>query len=82
MSTRPTHLNGILYIDHLVAHDQFFRIHVNEDGDIEYIPTGEPDAAELENAARRLNHAPPVPQFDTTNGRSVPPRNEDATAAD
>ena len=24
------HLNGILYIDHLIAHDQFFRIHVDE----------------------------------------------------
>ena len=58
------HLNGILYIDHLIAHDQFFRIHVTEDGDIEYIPTGEPDAAELENAARRMRQAPHVPQFD------------------
>ena len=63
------HLNGILYIDHLIAHDQFFRIKVNDDGDVEYLPTGEPDAAELEAAARRMNNPPPVPQFDPTNGR-------------
>ncbi len=63
------HLNGILYIDHLIAHDQFFRIHVNEDGDIEYQPTGEPDAAELEAAARRMRQRPPPPQFDPTGGR-------------
>ena len=76
------HLNGILYIDHLIAHDQFFRIHVTEEGDVEYIPTGEPDAVELENAARRMNNAPPVPQFDPTNGRPASARNEDANAAD
>lgn len=63
------HLNGILYIDHLIAHDQFFRIHVDDDGEVEYIPTGEPDAAELEAAARRMNRLPPVPQFDPTSGR-------------
>ena len=76
------HLNGILYIDHLIAHDQFFRLHVNEDGEVEYIPTGEPDAAELEDAARRMNLAPRVPQFDPTNGRPASSDNQDATAAD
>ncbi len=63
------HLNGILYIDHLIAHDQFFRIQVDEDGEVEYIPTGEPDAAELEAAARRMNHPPQTPQFDPSHGR-------------
>ena len=77
------HLNGILYLDHLIAHDQFFRIKVDDDGEVEYIPTGEPDAAELEAAARRMNRRslPPVPQFDPTNGR--PAQNDDrADAAD
>ena len=63
------HLNGILYVDHLIAHDQFFRIHVTEDGDVEYLPTGEPDAAELEAAAQRMNRRNVVPQFDPSNGR-------------
>jgi peptide deformylase len=63
------HLNGILYIDHLIAHDQFFRIKVNDEGEVEYLPTGEPDAAELEAAARRMNNRPHIPQFDPTNGR-------------
>ena len=63
------HLNGILYIDHLIAHDQFFRIKVNDEGEVEYLPTGEPDAAELEAAAWRMNNRPNIPQFDPTNGR-------------
>jgi hypothetical protein len=63
------HLNGILYIDHLIAHDQFFRIKVNDAGEVEYLPTGEPDAAELEAAAWRMNNRPNIPQFDPTNGR-------------
>lgn len=63
------HLNGILYIDHLIAHDQFFRVRVDEDGELEYLPTGEPDAAELAAAARRINRQPNVPQFDPTGGR-------------
>ena len=63
------HLNGILYIDHLIAHDQFFRLHVNDDGEVEYLPTGEPDAAELEAAALRMNSRPQISQFDPTNGR-------------
>ena len=63
------HLNGILYIDHLIAHDQFFRIRVNDEGEVEYLPTGEPDAAELEAAAWRMNNRPNIPQFDPTNGR-------------
>ena len=67
------HLNGILYIDHLIAHDRFFRIKVGEDGEVEYLPTGEPDAAELEAAARRMNQHPHVPQFDPTNGRPANP---------
>ena len=65
------HLNGILYIDHLIAHDQFFRVIVDADGEVEYLPTGEPDAAELEAAARRLNRQPHVPQFDPTGGRAA-----------
>ena len=65
------HLNGILYIDHLIAHDQFFRVRVDADGEVEYLPTGEPDAAELEAAARRLNRQPHVPQFDPTGGRAA-----------
>ena len=68
------HLNGILYIDHLIAHDQFFRIHVTETGDVEYIPTGEPDAAELEDAARRMRQAPPVPQFGSPDAASAAPQ--------
>ena len=76
------HLNGILYIDHLIAHDQFFRIHVTEDGEVEYLPTGEPDAAELEAAARRMNNPPPVPQFDPSAGRPASPQTDDVTAAD
>ena len=81
------HLNGILYIDHLIAHDQFFRIHVNDEGDVEYLPTGEPDAAELEAAAQRMNrrHAEPrsnLPQFDPSNGRPATPQTDDATVAD
>ena len=64
------HLNGILYLDHLVAHDQFYRIRVDKDGEVEYLPSGEPDAAELEAAARRMNGLPPLPQFDPTSGRS------------
>ena len=64
------HLNGILYLDHLVAHDQFYRIKVGKDGEVEYLPSGEPDAAELEAAARRMNGLPPLPQFDPTSGRS------------
>ncbi len=75
------HLNGILYIDHLIAHDQFFRIHVDENGDVEYIPTGEPDAAELEAAASRMNRHV-VPQFDPSNGRSSVRQTDDATIAD
>ena len=63
------HLNGILYLDHLIAHDQFYRLKVGEDGEVEYLPTGEPDAAELEAAARRMNARPPLPQFDPTSGR-------------
>lgn len=65
------HLNGILYIDHLIAHDQFFRVIVDADGEVEYLPTGEPDAAELEAAARRLNRQPHMPQFDPTGGRAA-----------
>ena len=76
------HLNGILYIDHLIAHDQFFRIHVDENGDVQYIPTGEPDAAELEAAAQRMRHAPAVPQFDSSNGRPPGQRDQNATVAD
>ncbi len=76
------HLNGILYVDHLIAHDQFFRIHVTEDGEVEYLPTGEPDAAELEAAARRMNNIPPVPQFDPSAGRPATPPADDLTAAD
>ncbi len=79
------HLNGILYIDHLIAHDQFFRIHVNEEGDVEYLPTGEPDAAELEAAARRMHQSSsrvPLSQFDTTSGRTPSRGADDATAAD
>ena len=76
------HLNGILYLDHLTAHDQLFRIQVAEDGDVEYIPTGEPDAAELEAAARRMNAPPQVPQFDPSHGRPTNPPADDATAAD
>ncbi len=77
------HLNGILYIDHLIAHDQFFRITVNDDGDVDYLPTGQPDAAELEAAALRMNrrinnpttpHPPEPPQFDPTNGRPTTDR--------
>ena len=64
------HLNGILYLDHLVAHDQFYRIKVGKDGEVEYLPSGEPDAAELEAAARRMNGLPPLPQFDPSSGRS------------
>ena len=55
------HLNGILYIDHLIAHDQFFRLHVNDDGEVEYLPTGEPDAAEL--GGRRAPHEQPSPNL-------------------
>lgn len=76
------HLNGILYIDHLIAHDQFFRVHVNEAGDVEYLPTGEPDAAELEAAARRMQRDSAPPQFDTTSGRTPARSADDATAAD
>ena len=76
------HLNGILYIDHLIAHNQFFRIHVTEEGDVEYLPTGEPDAAELEAAARRMSAGPSVPQFDPTSGRESTGRADNATAAD
>ena len=84
------HLNGILYIDHLIAHDQFFRIHVNEEGDVEYLPTGEPDAAELEAAARRMQAGPSVPQFGPGNEHTDvndetgdgEPDAERATAAD
>lgn len=76
------HLNGILYIDHLIAHDQFFRIKVDEDGEVEYLPTGAPDAAELEAAARRMNRRPSVPQFDPTNGRPAAGREEQAGAVD
>ena len=76
------HLNGILYIDHLIAHDQFFRIHVDEDGDVEYLPTGEPDAAELEAAARRMNSRNVVPQFDPSNGRPATRETDDVTVAD
>lgn len=76
------HLNGILYIDHLIAHDQFFRIHVTEEGDVEYLPTGEPDANELEAAANRMNNRNPVPQFDPTNGRPATRQADDATVAD
>ena len=65
------HLNGILYIDHLIAHDQFFRIRVDDDGEVTYLPTGEPDAAELEAAARRMNRHPHIPQFDPTGGRAA-----------
>ncbi|MCY4555920.1 MAG: peptide deformylase [Chloroflexi bacterium] len=76
------HLNGILYIDHLIAHDQLFRIHVTEDGDVEYLPTGEPDAAELEAAANRMNSRNVVPQFDPSNGRPATRQTDDATVAD
>ena len=63
------HLNGILYLDHLIAHDQFFRVRADDDGELEYQPVGEPDSAELQEAALRMNRLPPLPQFDTTNGR-------------
>ena len=76
------HLNGILYIDHLIAHDQFFRVHVNDDGDVEYQPTSEPDAAELEAAAQRMNGRNIVAQFDPGSGRPATRRADDATVAD
>ena len=63
------HLNGILYLDHLIAHDRFFRVRADDDGELEYQPVGEPDAAELQDAALRMNRLPPLPQFDPTNGR-------------
>lgn len=79
------HLNGILYIDHLIAHDQFFRIRVDEYGDVEYLPTGAPDAAELEAAAQRMRPAADggtAPQFDPTGGRPAPRRNDSPASAD
>ncbi len=76
------HLNGILYIDHLIAHDQFFRLKVTDDGEVEYLPTGAPDAAELEAAARRMNSLPLLPQFDPTNGRPTSASPQTDAAAD
>ena len=71
------HLNGILYLDHLTAHDQFFRLRPTDDGDIEYQPVAEPDAADLQDAAQRMNTSP-QPQPPQFGGSATPPAEADA----
>lgn len=69
------HLNGILYLDHLTAHDQFFRLRVTPDGELEYLPVAEPDPAVIQDAAQRINTDPQPPQF---GGSATPPAPSDA----
>ena len=70
------HLNGILYLDHLIAHDQFFRLRVTDEGELEYHPVSEPDPDAIRDAAQRMNTDPQPPQF----GGSAPDAESDDTA--
>ena len=74
------HLNGILYLDHLTAHDQFFRLRPTDDGNIEYQPVAEPDPAALQDAAQRMNASPQPqpqpPQFGGSATSPTPPHSE------
>lgn len=73
------HLNGILYLDHLTAHDQFFRLRVTEEGELEYHPVSEPDPDAIRDTAQRMNTDPQPPQF---GGRAPDAESDDAADAD
>ena len=58
------HLNGIMFTDHLIAHDRLFHIKQDAIEAPHYLPTGALKPAELEETTHRLNLRPQLESTD------------------